>query len=102
MKSKKYIHCYCTLQSHSSDETVIFYLFIFYFLQYVTTPREVSKFFLNAVRETMDFRKNEKVKRNDFMQLLIQLKDKGELEDVDEKQNGKSMNLLGLQFKNWM
>jgi len=32
----------------------------------------------------MDFREEKNIKRNDFLQLLIQLKNKGKLEDVDE------------------
>lgn len=43
----------------------------------------MSKFFLNAIKETMDYREQNNVRRNDFMDLLIQLKNKGKLEDVD-------------------
>lgn len=47
-------------------------------------PKDLSDFFLGLVRETIDFREKNNVKRNDFMQLLIQLKNKGYIDDVDE------------------
>lgn len=43
-----------------------------------------TEFFINAVKETMDFRKANNVERNDFMQLLIELKEKGKILDVDK------------------
>lgn len=38
----------------------------------------------------MDYREKNDVKRNDFMQLLIQLKNKGQLEDVDDDKESKA------------
>lgn len=46
--------------------------------------KDVSKFFLDRIEETIKFREQNNVKRNDFLQLLIQLKSKGYLEDNDE------------------
>lgn len=40
---------------------------------------------MNAVRETIDAREKGNIKRRDFMDLLIQLKNKGKIEDVDSK-----------------
>lgn len=40
---------------------------------------DVTKFFLNVVKETIAFRENNNVQRNDFMDLLIQLKNEGHL-----------------------
>ena len=55
--------------------------------------KEISDFFLNSVQETMDYRDKNNVKRNDFLQLLMQLKNKGEIEDVDEgKRENKENN----------
>ncbi|GLG95812.1 Probable cytochrome P450 28c1, partial [Gryllus bimaculatus] len=44
-------------------------------------PKNVSDFFLRAVKETVDYREKNNVKRNDFMQLLIELRNKAELLD---------------------
>ncbi|XP_067005237.2 probable cytochrome P450 6a13 [Anabrus simplex] len=41
---------------------------------------EVAKFFLNAVKETVEYREKNNIIRNDFMNLLLQLKHKGEVE----------------------
>lgn len=37
----------------------------------------------------MDYREQNNIKRNDFLQLLIQLKNKGQIEDVDDDEEGK-------------
>ncbi|KAK7789223.1 hypothetical protein R5R35_007048 [Gryllus longicercus] len=44
------------------------------------TP-EVSDFFLKAVHDTVEYREKNNIKRNDFLQLLIDLKNKGKIED---------------------
>lgn len=44
---------------------------------------DVSNFFLDAIKKTMDYREENNVRRHDFMDLLIQLKNKGKLDDVD-------------------
>jgi cytochrome P450 family 6 len=38
---------------------------------------DVEKFFVDLVRETIDYREKNNVNRNDFMQLLIKLKNEG-------------------------
>jgi len=43
----------------------------------------MTDFFIGVVKETMDFRKQNNVKRNDFMQLLLQLKEQGYVKDID-------------------
>jgi cytochrome P450 family 6 len=40
------------------------------------TPKDVSNYFTEMVRETVEFREKNGVHRNDFMQMLIQLKNK--------------------------
>lgn len=42
--------------------------------------KEVTDFFLNIVKDTIEYREKNDVKRNDFMHLLIQLKNNGALE----------------------
>jgi len=39
-------------------------------------PKDVSKYFMKMVRDTVEYREKNDVKRNDFMQLLIQMKNK--------------------------
>lgn len=41
----------------------------------------MSEFFVTAVKETMEEREKDKFTRKDFMQLLIQLKNDGRVED---------------------
>lgn len=50
---------------------------------------DVSEFFMNIVKEVVEFREKNNVKRNDFMDLLLQLKNSGELAD------GNNSNKLG-------
>lgn len=57
-----------------------------------SVPEDVSEFFFNVVRETIDYREKSHVQRNDFMNLLMQLMEKGELEGSDEKVGTLSMN----------
>lgn len=54
---------------------------------------KVEKYFINLVKETLEYRESNKIIRPDFLQLLIQLRNKGcvkedenwEIETVDEK-----------------
>lgn len=54
-------------------------------------PRDIAEFFMGAVRDTMKYREENNVKRNDFLQLLIQLIKIGKLEDVDKLDIGERM-----------
>ncbi|XP_058060790.1 probable cytochrome P450 6a14 [Anopheles bellator] len=42
---------------------------------------DVTEFFMSIVKETVDYREKHDVKRNDFMNLLLQIKNKGKLND---------------------
>lgn len=44
----------------------------------------VSEFFMGVVRDTVSYRERNNIIRNDFMQLLLQLKNKGKLDDEDD------------------
>jgi cytochrome P450 family 6 len=51
--------------------------------------RKISTYFRNMVQDTVHYRESNNIKRNDFMQLLIQIKNKVKLEDQDTlEENG--------------
>ncbi|PNF30179.1 putative cytochrome P450 6a13 [Cryptotermes secundus] len=80
-------------------------------LKLPTFDPNVSKYFRKMVHETVEYRESNNVKRNDFMQLLIQLKEKGSLDSeqgaedrsdeefsgIGETADGLSMNSLAAQ-----
>ena len=45
------------------------------------TQNDVSEFFLKSIRETVDYREANDIQRNDFMNLLLQIKNKGKIND---------------------
>lgn len=49
-----------------------------------STDDEVEKFFKNVTEQSLDLRENKGVTRNDFMQLLVQLRNSGKLNDEDD------------------
>lgn len=61
---------------------LIYYPFFEFQLKFV--PKKLNDFFFNCVKSTIDYREENNVQRNDFMQLLIELKNKGKIEDPDE------------------
>lgn len=52
------------------------------------TPQRIQGFFLKLITETVEYREKNNIKRNDFLSMLIQLKNNGKL-DGDEKEVGK-------------
>ena len=50
-------------------------------------PWEVTEFFISAVKKTIENREKQNIIRNDFMQLLLELKNKGKVKDEDENSN---------------
>lgn len=48
-------------------------------------PWEVTQFFISAVRDTIQYREQHNIVRNDFMQQLIQLKNEGRVRDDDDE-----------------
>lgn len=47
------------------------------------TNSDVEKFFMDIVQETVNYRESNDIKRNDFMNLLLQIKNKGKVDDTD-------------------
>ncbi|EDS35555.1 cytochrome P450 6a22 [Culex quinquefasciatus] len=60
------------------------------FLGYVTFDKEVSTFFLNIVRETIEYREESGVSGKDFMDLMIKLKNSESIDDSE----GSSLGAL--------
>ncbi|XP_060535692.1 cytochrome P450 6a9-like [Cylas formicarius] len=48
---------------------------------YVRFPADATNFFMDVVKKTVAYREKNNVRRNDFVDLLLQLKNKGKLED---------------------
>lgn len=62
----------------------VFFPKVFKTLRLRTFPVEVQKFFLGIVKQTIDFRNANGVRRNDFIQLLLELKDQKDGENAFE------------------
>lgn len=68
------------------------------FLKMKNTLDEVEKFFIQSVRETVQYREKNDMKRNDFMDLLIKIKNGKKLNDGDsEILSGLSINEIAAQ-----
>ncbi|KAL0270234.1 UNVERIFIED_CONTAM: hypothetical protein PYX00_007706 [Menopon gallinae] len=52
-------------------------------------PKDISDFFIGAVRDNIEYRERTNTKRNDFLQLLIQLMRTGKIEDIQLMRTGK-------------
>ncbi|CAB3366879.1 Hypothetical predicted protein [Cloeon dipterum] len=60
---------------------------------------ELTNFFRNLVHEIMDKRAKSGNTRKDFLQLLIQLKEKGKLGSTDDEPNENNESSIGLSIK---
>jgi len=56
----------------------VFFPKLFKALKLRTFPAEVQQFFLGIVKQTIDFRNTNQVRRNDFIQLLLEIKDQNQ------------------------
>lgn len=57
-------------------------------------PWEVTQFFISAVRDTIQYREQHNIVRNDFMQLLMQLKNEGRVQDDGDDEVDKTDTTL--------
>lgn len=65
---------------------------------FMATNKEVSEFFLSSIRETVDYREKNNIKRNDFLSLLLQIKNHGKIsDDVGEAIGGLTVEELAAQ-----
>ena len=53
-------------------------------LKLSTLDPSISKYFPNMVEETVNYREKNNITRNDFMHLLIQIKNKVKLEEYND------------------
>lgn len=62
------------------------------------TSKEVSNFFLNAVEETIKYREANNIERNDFMDLVIKMRNKDKSNDEkDSEMDGLSIHEIAAQ-----
>uniref|UniRef100_A0A6M2DYQ8 Putative cytochrome n=1 Tax=Xenopsylla cheopis TaxID=163159 RepID=A0A6M2DYQ8_XENCH len=57
------------------------------------TNQEVTNFFISAVTDTMQYREKNKITRNDFLQLLMQLQSKGYLDGEEGKERMEPLTM---------
>lgn len=67
------------------------------FIHMRAIKRAVSRFFMRAVKETVEYREKNHINRKDFMQLLIQLKNGETADDKSEKHGVITMDELAAQ-----
>ena len=61
------------------------------------TDKDVSDFFMNSIAETVDFREKNNVVRPDFMNLLLQIKNKGNINESGENEGTITLNEMAAQ-----
>lgn len=47
------------------------------------TPKDVTKFFMKAVKDIVEYREKNNIKREDFMGILLNLKQQGKINAID-------------------
>lgn len=62
------------------------------FIGFCQTPKEPAEFFLKIIEDTVHYRETNNVRRKDFMDLLLQLKNQGELQENEKTTNGNDLN----------
>lgn len=62
------------------------------------TPKPVENFFSTTFSDMVNYRRSENVRRNDFLSMLIQLMDNGQISDDKEKSQSKNGKNAGKYF----
>ncbi|CRL03720.1 CLUMA_CG016319, isoform A [Clunio marinus] len=62
-----------------------------------TIREDVAEFFMKIVKDVIEYREKNEVKRNDFMQLLLQLKNDGELADEGDSTSRLKLGRLTVE-----
>lgn len=66
------------------------------FLRVPLIDKPVFNFFIKTFSEVVEYRKKEKIVRNDVLNLLIQLIEKGSIDDDNQKSQNTSNNRLNI------
>ena len=64
------------------------------------TRTDTADFFMNAVKQTISYRENNDISRNDFMHLLIQLKNNGAIDGESSTGGNLTVEEIAAQGKN--
>ncbi|RZB39764.1 p450 domain containing protein [Asbolus verrucosus] len=62
-------------------------------LRMVTTPKDISEFFIKLVKDTINYREENNYTRKDFIQLLIDLKNNKITEEEGYQHDGKTLTI---------
>lgn len=65
------------------------------FLRMKRMDRNVESFFIHLVENVVNYREKNKIWRNDFMQLLLQLRNEGKIEDEEDATKGSETCAFG-------
>jgi len=63
---------------------------------FCVTDKDVSDFFLSSIRDTVEYREKNNIQRNDFLNLLLQIKNTGKI-DSGEAMGTMTLNELAAQ-----
>nr|CAD7450083.1 unnamed protein product [Timema bartmani] len=91
-----------TLLTVALRSLVLIFRPILKLVRHPLVSKDVNDFFLGMVKETLSYREKNKVVRNDFLQLLIQLKNKGKVDEdlVSSKDDSHLTNVDAVTSSN--
>lgn len=77
----------------------VFFPKVFKALKLRTFPAEVQQFFMGIVKQTIDFRNTSPVRRNDFIQLLLEIKSQNRHQENEVNSIELTEELIAAQVK---